>query len=106
MKILPNLPRRNRSGKSTCLSLMPKQVPCLACRLIRFPGAKGMILPEQGNAPDASQPNDGINDPADQCALSTKNPGHQVKLKDPHQRPVQRADDRQHQCGKIHTTSS
>lgn len=47
---------------------------------------------QQGNAPQTCQPDDGINDAAEDGILTAEDPCHQVKLKNTHETPIDRAD--------------
>ena len=61
------------------------------------------LAKQQSNAPKACQTYDGVDDAADNRALSTEQPGHQVKLEDADKAPVDRTDDGEDQCDSIHT---
>ena len=48
---------------------------------------------KQGNAPQACQADDGVDDAAYQSVLAAENPGHQVELENAHKAPVNASDD-------------
>ena len=43
---------------------------------------------QEGCAPQACQPDDSVNNPAEQCILPTEQPCNEVKLKNANQSPV------------------
>ena len=55
---------------------------------------------------ETCQPNDGINDPAEQGAGAAEEPGYQIKLENAYQSPVDTADDGQNQRKGIHILTS
>ena len=59
------------------------------------------LAKQKGNAPQASQSHQCIDDAADNAALPTKQPGHQIKLENSHQTPVEAANDGKDQCDGI-----
>ena len=61
---------------------------------------------QQGNAPQTSQTNQGIDDPAEYSALSAKEPRNQIKLKNANQSPVNGTDNGKDQCNCIHFSTS
>ena len=56
---------------------------------------------QKGNTPQTCKTDDGVDDPAQQSALTAKEPCHQIKLENTHKAPVGAADDRQYQCQSI-----
>lgn len=66
-----------------------------------------MPVPEKKrNAPDTGKTNDGVDNSAYTCGLTTKDPGNKIKLENANERPVQRADYGQGKCCFIHIDSS
>lgn len=61
---------------------------------------------QQGNAPQTCKTDQCINDAAEHCALSAKEPCNQVKLKNANQSPVDGTDDGKDQCNCIHIFTS
>ena len=49
-----------------------------------FPIHKRLLAEQEGNAPETCQPNDGVNDPAEQGAGAAEEPGYQIKLERQH----------------------
>ena len=67
----------------------------------------GMLGKEQGDAPQPCRAYQRIDDAAPDCRLTAEDPCHQIKLEYADQRPVDRADDDQHQCDCVyHRVSS
>lgn len=67
----------------------------------------GMLGEEQGDAPQPCRAYQRIDDAAPDCRLTAEDPCHQIKLEYADQRPVDRADDDQHQCDCVyHRVSS
>lgn len=56
-----------------------------------------LFAEEERSAPQTCKADDGVNDPAEYGILSTKQPGHKIKLKDTDEAPVDTANDRQDQ---------
>ena len=71
-----------------------------------FPVHKRLLAEQEGNAPKTCQPNDGVNDPAEQCAGAAEEPGHQIKPENAYQPPVDTADDGQNKRKGIHILTS
>ena len=67
-----------------------------------FPFHKGLPAEQKADTPQTCQPDDGIYYPAEQGTGSAEQPGYQIKTKDPHQAPVDTADDGQDQRKGIH----
>ena len=63
-------------------------------------------LEEQGNAPQAGQTNQGIDDSAEDCILPAKKPRNQVKLENTDQTPVGAADNGKNQRDRVHIDTS
>ncbi len=59
-------------------------------------------LKEQTYAPDAGKANEGINDTAYRCDLTSEDPCHQVKTEQTDNTPVQCADNGEDQCCSVH----
>lgn len=57
----------------------------------------GAFAEQKGNAPDACQSNEGINNPADNGVLAAKDPGDDIKTENTDRTPVDCADNRQQQ---------
>ena len=53
-----------------------------------------LFAEQEGSTPQAGEPNNRVDNAAEQGILSAKQPGHQVELKDSHKPPVDTADDR------------
>ena len=71
-----------------------------------FPVRKRLFAEQEGNAPETGQPDDGINDPAEQGAGAAEEPGYQIKLENAYQPPVDTADDGQNQRKGIQVLTS
>lgn len=56
---------------------------------------------QERNAPQTGQTDDGVNDPAEQCALTAKKPGNQIELENTYKTPVRASNDGQNQCQSI-----
>ena len=75
----------------------------MRCALLLVAGVGAALVPkQQGNAPDARQRHDGIDDTADKTVLPAADPRHEVKLEQTDAAPVERTDDGQDQCNSIH----
>lgn len=61
---------------------------------------------QKGDAPKTCQTNQGIHQATEQGKLASKEPGHQVKLKNADQTPVETTDNGQNQSDGIHIISS
>ena len=71
-----------------------------------FPVHKRLLAEQEGNAPKTCQPNNGVNDPAEQCAGAAEEPGYQIKPENAYQPPVDTADDGQNKRKGIHILTS
>ena len=69
--------------------------------LFSFVAAPQISAEQEGDAPQAGNTDDGIDDPADYRILATKDPGDKVKLENTHQAPVDATDDGQKLCQSI-----
>ena len=68
-----------------------------SCVCLLFPGNRS-IPEKQGNAPQGSQGNDRIHDPASPSVLPAEDSGYQVELENTNGAPVEAADNCQQQC--------
>ena len=73
------------------------------CALFAF--HEGIPSKQECDAPQAGKSNKGIDQTAEQGALSSKKPGYQIKLGDADQSPVDAAYNGQNQCNGIHEVS-
>lgn len=58
---------------------------------------------QEGNAPQTSKSDNGIDQSAEQRTGAAKQPGYQIKLENTYESPVQAADDRKNQSDRIQT---